>query len=303
MEIEDQPFVGTEAVAARLFTRRTLKSRNTLLYRNVYLPGGVEVTAALRAEGAWLWSGREATLSGQSAAAWLGTDWIGKDEKAELTRPQAASNKIMIHRERLRDEEVMLVRGIPTTTPARTACDLGRRGWLRTAVARVDALANATGLTAPQVNTVLLEHAGARGIVQLRNVVELMDGGAESPQETHTRLLLIDAGLQRPVTQIREFDRWGFVFARIDMGWPEFKVGVEYDGPQHWTDPERRNRDIDRYAELSRRGWILIRVNAELLYKRPSIVVERVVAALRERGCPWATSVGSCHASGENAWR
>jgi len=41
---------------------------------------------------------------------------------------------------------------------------------------------------------------------------------------TELRLLLVRDGLPRPVTQIRVGRR------RVDMGWPEWKVGVEYDG-------------------------------------------------------------------------
>ena len=64
-----------------------------------------------------------------------------------------------------------------------------------------------------------------------------MDGGAESPQETRTRLVLVDAGLPKPQTQIVVTGHFGRTFARIDMGYEEFKVGVESDGVQHWTDP------------------------------------------------------------------
>ena len=60
------------------------------------------------------------------------------------------------------------------------------------------------------------------------------------------------------------------------MGWPQVKVGIEYDGPQHWTDSRIRTNDIDRYAELQRRGWILIRVSADLLRYRPDVVISRV---------------------------
>jgi len=42
-------------------------------------------------------------------------------------------------------------------------------------------------------------------------VLEMMDGGAESPQETRTRLLLVGDGLPPPQTQI-VVDGW-----RVDM--------------------------------------------------------------------------------------
>lgn len=281
------PFIGTEAVAQGRYSRRTLASRARPIYRNVYLPPGEELTPASRAVAAWLWSGRQATVAGVSAAALHGSRWIGVDEPAELTRTNASANDIVVHRERLTDDEVCAISGIPVTTPARTAFDVGRRGPLPMALTRVDALARATGLTAADVTPLLAAHRGARGIVGLREVIDLMDGGAESPQETRTRLMLLRAGMRRPVTQIEVVDDHGHVFARIDMGWPDLKVGVEYDGEQHWTDPVQRSRDIDRYAALSDRRWTIIRVSAELLRNRPWVIVERVIDALRAAHCPW----------------
>jgi hypothetical protein len=41
---------------------------------------------------------------------------------------------------------------------------------------------------------------------------------------------------------------------------PEWKVGVEYDGEQHWTDPNRHAEDIERLEYLAAQGWIIVRV-------------------------------------------
>jgi hypothetical protein len=64
-----------------------------------------------------------------------------------------------------------------------------------------------------------------------------MDGGAQSPQETRVRLILVDDGLPLPRTQIRVSD--GVNDAFIDMGYDEPKVGFDYDGEQHQTDRDR----------------------------------------------------------------
>jgi hypothetical protein len=80
------PFIGSEALAAGTFTKRTLHSRNQLIYRNVYLPEGQQLTPVTRAIAAWLWSGRNATVAGLSAAALHGTEWIDADLPAELCR-------------------------------------------------------------------------------------------------------------------------------------------------------------------------------------------------------------------------
>lgn len=288
----DWPFIGSEALAAGQVSRRALRSHHEMVYRNVYVGKDQQVIPVSRAIAAWLWSGRTATVAGLSAAALHGSRWIDPGLPAELNRAEGCPTAgIVIHREALSADESCLVRGIPVTTPARTAFDLGRRKGLTAAVIRLDALANVTELTPAAVRGVAERHPGARGLVQLRRVIELMDGGAESPQESRTRLLLVRSGLRKPETQIVVHDRFGYPFARIDMGWAEWKVGVEFDGAQHWTDPAQRTADIDRYAELAARGWIIIRVSSELLRYRPAVVVARICDALRAAGCP---RVGEC---------
>lgn len=287
MNEESLPFIGTEALAAGTVTRRTLASSHEMVYRNVYLRRGVELTPDRRAVAAWLWSGRNATIAGMSAAALHGSQWIDSEQPAELIRSEFCDvGGIVIHRGRLRDDEIGAVRGMPVTTPARTAFDLGRRDRLETAIIRVDALANATGLKPVDVERLAVTRRGARGIVQLRRVLELMDGGAESPQETRTRLLLIAAGFPKPQTQIAVVDEYGEFVGRVDMGWEDWKVGVEYDGPQHWTTPDQHAKDIDRLADLAAQGWVIIRVSRDLLRYRPHVFLARVRDAMRAAGWP-----------------
>ena len=56
-------------------------------------------------------------------------------------------------------------------------------------------------------------------------------------------------------TQIPVLAENGFVVARIDLGWPERRVGVDFDGAHHWTDPRQRTLDVERYARLPELGW------------------------------------------------
>jgi very-short-patch-repair endonuclease len=280
--IADWPFLGTEALAMGDVTLRGLHSRYDRVYRNVYAPRGCEMTAAKRAAAAWLWAGRQSTLVGLSAAAVHGAKWIDPSLPAEVYRRNGKPVEgILIHRDALFDDELQFVGGMSVSTPPRTAFDLGRRRGRTLAVVRVDALANATGLQRASVDGLVERHPGVRGITQLREVVGLMDGGAESPQETRTRLVLIDGGLPRPTTQIK-VDTW-----RIDMGYEEFKVGVEYDGVQHWTDPRQHQYDIDRLAELLARGWLIVRVSADMLRYRRDVILSRTCGALRQAGAEW----------------
>lgn len=281
------PFLGTEAVAAGLFTRRTLASRNVMLHQNVYLPREVELTAENRAIAAWLWSGRRATVAGLSAAALHGSKWIDAALPAELIRPVPCKvNGIVIHRDKLDEREACIVDGVAATTPARTAFDLGRRGTLTQAVMRLDALANATDLKPADIHDLLPRHRGARGLPQLRKAIDLMDGGAESPQETRTRLLLVASKLPRPETQIVVCDEFGNFVGRVDMGYRTWKVAIEYDGPQHWATSADHARTIERIADLEAQGWIVIRLSRDILRYRRSTFLARVRDAMRDRGWP-----------------
>ena len=277
--------VASEALAAGELTRQDLRRRFVKLHHNVYAPQGLPLTARDRAHAAWLWSRRTATLAGLSAAAMHGARWLPDDAPAELTRVRSGTALgITIHRETLFDDEACLVQSLDCTTPARTAYDIGRRMPGDEGIVRIDSLLNATRCPVSAVLDISARHPGARGVRRLREALALVDGGAESPPETRVRLLLIRAGLPRPVTQIPITNAKGKVVRRIDMGWPEYKVGVEYDGEQHWNDPAIHAEDITRLEFLAARGWIIIRVSARHLRIAPDDIARRAGDALRERG-------------------
>jgi hypothetical protein len=153
------------------------------------------------------------------------------------------------------------------TTPARTAFDLGRQEPRRPltwrTVARLDALAAATGLAAEAIGALADEHRGARGIRKLRQAIAVMDPGAQSPQETRIRLLLMNAGLPRPRTQIPVSDPLESRCYYVDMGWEELRVDIEYEGDYHSTDRDRYVRDIKKRDALTRLGWRIVWVVRE----------------------------------------
>lgn len=277
--------LATEALADGIVTRRELASRYQMVYRNVYCPAGDRLTARDRAVAAWMWSGRQAVVSGASAAALHGSRWIPPDDPAELARTQyRCPSGIVAHTGLLAEDEIQRLGGIPCTTPARTAYDLGRRLSLTMGVIRVDALLRATGMPVDEVRAIARRYPGARHISRLRSVVDLTDPGAESPQETRLRLVLIGAGLPRPSTQIPICDEYGYVVRRIDMGWPRYKVGVEYDGAQHWTDADQHADDIDRLELFAGLGWRMVRVSARHLRWDRGGIAKRAGDALLARG-------------------
>jgi Protein of unknown function (DUF559) len=276
-----EPFIGSEAVASGALVKSALRTRYTRLFRDVYVSPDTELTPQVRAHAGWLWSGRRGIIAGLSASALHGAKWVDAAAAVEIIH----SNRnplpgIRVHGDDIAEDEVVVIEGIPATTPSRSALDLGCWYPRSEAVAAVDALARATDLKMPDVDLLVQRYPGRRGIRQARAALNLVDGGAQSPKETWLRLLLIQAGLPRPQTQIQVCDEFGDTLAYLDMGWADAKVAVEYDGGQHRSDRRQYTWDIRRLEYLERLGWIVIRVVAG---DRPDDIVRRVRSALARR--------------------
>ncbi|MFI6168581.1 DUF559 domain-containing protein [Nocardia sp. NPDC051052] len=286
MGVLDEPFPGSWATAAGLVTRWELQHNFVRVFPDVYLRKGHLLDAAGRARAAAHWAKGAGVLIGRSAAALHGTRWLDPDQPAEIARTSHCKppNGIRTVRADFEPSECCEVDGFRVTTPARTAFDLARRLSRDQALPILDALSAATGLNPVEVANVAGAHPGVRGVARLSTILPLIDAGAESPQESHTRLLLIDDGLPRPITQLVIRDGYGGFVARVDMGWETWRVAVEYDGAHHWTDPTQRTKDIDRIAVLESLGWRVIRVNATLLHHRPHVILDRVRSALHAHG-------------------
>jgi very-short-patch-repair endonuclease len=289
MDEDEWPFLGQQAVRRGDLSAWKLQRDYRPVYRNVYVPKRATLTALTRARAAWLWSGGNATLTGLSAAAVLGTKWLHAGASAELCRlNRHCPPGIVVRSYGLENRETVIHNGIRVTGPERTAFDIGRLLPPQRSVPILDALANATNLKTVDVASLADAKPGVRGVRgvrRLRSVLKLVDGGAESPQESRLRLLLIDARLPPPETQIEFKDEFGIARIRVDMGWREWRVAVEYDGAQHWSDRYQRSWDIDRIAMLEAMGWAVVRVSAEML-SRPDVIIQRVRWKLRSAGCP-----------------
>ena len=274
-------FVGGEALRGGKLSRYQLRTEFRAIYPDIYVPHWTSPSLRMRSEAAWLWSGRRGILAGLAAAALHGSNWIDDDEPVELIwRNQHSPDGVITRNQRFADDEVTRVARLPVTTPARTAFDLGRLLRTGEAMARLDALMRARPFSIEDVLLLTKRHPGARGVRQLRAILPRIDSGAASPKETWLRLLLIDAGLPAPETQIPVQENWRLVGV-LDMGWEKYKVAAEYDGDQHRTSRRQYVRDMRRLKALEGLGWIVNRVIAE---DKPDDVVRRVRQALRRRG-------------------
>lgn len=276
-----EPFIGSEAVRSGALTAYRLRSRCIAIHPDVYVPTGTDLTATTRARAAWLWSRRRGIVAGHSASALHGAKWVDHQAPAQLLyehrRPPAG---IRTWSDQIAEDELQLVSGVPTTTPARTAFDIACRNSVGNAVAAVDALARATRFNVADAQVLANRYKGHRNVRRARRALTLIDAGAESPRETWLRLLLIDAGYPRPQTQIPVYGEYGELVALLDLGWEDVKIALEYEGDHHRTDRRQFDRDIARYEALHDLGWITVRVTAEDM---PGGILRRVAAAWSRR--------------------
>jgi hypothetical protein len=274
-------FRGSEALRDAALTEYQLRRWYRPIFRDIYVPKHCEPSLGDRAAGAWLWSRRRAVVAGSAAAALHGAAWIDLDAPVELIGKSARPHRgLLIRDETLESDEITRVRRLPVTTVVRTAFDLGRHLPRGQAIARLDALMRAQPFSIDDVNALAQRHKGARGLRNLSAAISLVDGGAASPKETWLRLLLLDAGLPKPASQI-PLVHGRRLLAVFDLGWKEYKVAAEYDGDYHRSDRRRFVKDIDKLDIAAEQGWIVIRVVSE---HRPRAIVGRVYRALARRG-------------------
>lgn len=185
---------------------------------------------------------------------------------------------IIGHRLRMPEDGLTLIEGFPVPTPAQTWAQLG--GMLRSD----DLIAAGDWIIAhgdPLTDLIeAAERSRRRGAIALREALQLVRTGSESPKETEVRLILVRAGLPEPELNWTLRTATGAFVARLDMAYPEQRVAVEYDG-RHHAEGEQFVRDADRWRAISDEGWTLVRVLFHHLADPRGSIVAPVRRALR----------------------
>lgn len=206
-----------------------------------------------------------------------------------LTQAQRPSGRadptITRHTRPVTSGDTTVLDALPVTSLVRTALDCAMTMPDLDALTVLDRALATPGL-ADALGARLARVHGATGSARARWCVERADARAESPGETATRFTLLRHGLRVPALQIPVHTRHGEY--RIDLGWPELNIGIEFDGKIKYTrmaagDPaEVAFREKRRQDDLEREGWVIIRVLWADLY-RPGEFIAEVLRRLDER--------------------
>jgi hypothetical protein len=189
------------------------------LFPDVYACASLRIDHARRARAAACLALPGAVVSGRSAAVLWGVRLAGPDDDVECTVPPTCRAGTMrglrVTRRALPAAEVTR-RGVPVTTVGRTALDLARLSPVEEAVVALDRFVRAGLLTMDALRTAAAALTGP-GCRRVRRAVDLVDGVAESPQETRLRLLVHRSRLPRPAAQYTVRGDDGQFVARVDF--------------------------------------------------------------------------------------
>ena len=162
-----------------------------------------------------------------------------------------------------------------TTSPLRTAFDLARHVDRVEAVVALDALAHRRLVTVVDLAEYALAHPALPGSRGIPDVLALVEPLTESPMETRLRVALIDGGLPRPVAQVEVRDGGGRFIGRVDLAYPEHRVGIEYEKDHH-RDSATFRADLVRANAMHVASWILLRVTHADMYPDTDNLIEAI---------------------------
>ncbi|GAB3924945.1 hypothetical protein GCM10011575_04570 [Microlunatus endophyticus] len=267
----DRPFTSRQArqvgVDSNVLARLVRQGQLRRVLHGVYVDTSLPETILVRAEALALAVPESAVVT-DTTAAWLyGVDLLPRGSHHDPTpqvhyfRPpdQTRVRRPGVQGGRRSFEEADLRRlgRMVATTPLRTACDLGRSLPRERALGALDALLHLGEFTAAELAGQLDRFTGRRGVVQLRDLVPLADGRAESVRESELRLLWIDAGLPKPELQIPVAALPGREPFRLDLGDSQVKYAAEFDGEDWHSSPGQVARDEWRRDLIRRDGWTI----------------------------------------------
>ncbi len=177
---------------------------------------------------------------------------------------------------------VQWVASRPATAPAWTAVEVARQLRRPRALATLDAALHSGWCTVDDLEHAVLAQRGRRGIVTVRELLQVADGRAESGMESEARLVMLDHGLPAPELQYTihglNGQRW-----RVDFAWPHAKVAAEYESVQWHAGRAEMVRDKARFAGVQEIGWTMVPIIVDDVRVWPARLAGRINGHL-ERG-------------------
>jgi hypothetical protein len=264
----------------------------TALWRVAVVESPRRLDPWTRAAAAVLSAGEDAVVCGPTAAQLHGLTALD-DVRSHLVLPycrgvRGRDGLVVHHAQDLRRDVVHLA-GLPVLALDRVVADL-----LCTLPRRSDALAlvdEALRLAGEEhaalrhrIGERIAHRPDPRGTVAGAALLDLASERAESLPESWVRWRLVEQGFPVPEVNhpLRSVD--GEEVRRLDLAWPRLRIALEYDG--YVPHLGREVQDAARAEDLRRRGWIVIRMDADDLADLGRVLKE-LRSAFARRGYTW----------------
>ncbi len=263
------------------------------LWRGIFVVPGWTDTTEARLRAAELTLGRPVVACLHSAAALHGFDIAG-DGAVHVLAPEPWGSRrsgLVLHR-RLVTSPLVEVGGRLVTDPRETAlCIAALQKQPPRVLAVLDAALRSGTVADAQALVDFADRLSVNRIRKVRPIAPWADGRAESPPESWLRWAILDAGLPPPVPQVTVLTAAGRV-RRLDLGWPEYRVGCEFDGVEFHTG-EALHRDRVRMNDLTGTDWRSLYITNRMIWHERVPMLARIEALLRSRGWrPGMNTVG-----------
>jgi len=264
------------------------------VFTGVYCPAQVADSLELRAQCAALALPDHCVVVDRSAAWLHGVDLHDPNERFSTPDLEMVALRghtpprrpgIYTGERDLEARDLTTVEGIPVTTPIRTALDIACLRGEHRALAALDAFMRQHHLTEEEMMREAVRLKGRRGVVQLRRLIPLASGKADSTGESWLRATILRAELPVPVLQF-EVHVDGRLFAILDLAYPGLKIAIEYDG-EEFHGADQAHHDSARRERLRELGWLVIVVRKHQLSGNARDAWLKVLTrAISERDAP-----------------
>jgi len=172
------------------------------------------------------------------------------------------------------------------TAPARTVIDCARALPFDEALAVADSALRSGAVSMEDLRAA--EAAAARtGGPAVRRVLAAADGRAANPFESVLRAIALQVdGLDvEPQLQIGD--------ARVDLADERLRIVIEAESWEFHAGQDGFRRDVRRYTELVRQGWLVVRFVWEDVMHDPELVHEVLADVVRQREGSSRPAIGS----------
>lgn len=280
------PFLSRESQSLGMSRRRLATAEFRSVFPGVSVACVVPDTVVVRARSAVLLAPEGAVVSHWTAARlWGGV--VPDNEWTHVSFMRDVHFRVRgIKHHRFRHRlDIRRRHGVPITSPEQTFCHLARHLGLVDLVALGDRFVKKGRCSPDQLADYADAWPGQCRHEALR-AARLVRERVDSAPETALRLLMVLAGLPEPQVDIPVRDAAGHVRFRIDLGFEEARLAIEYDGRWHDED-EQREYDTWRRTTLStEERWTFVIVKSADLHEHPEDLLARIVAELEEHGIP-----------------